>query len=70
MTGGICPKKKGKKARKHTPIVSKEQFGMMEHLTAEGKISKKVMRAHEIEARGKKLPKYAHGGKSKKRRHA
>lgn len=45
-----------KKGRRHTPIVSRKQFGMMEHLASEGKISKKVMRAHEIEARGKKLP--------------
>ena len=54
MTYGKC-KKTG---RKHTPIKSRAQFGMLEHLTSEGKISRKVMRQHELEAKGKKLPKY------------
>lgn len=47
-----------KKGRKHTPIVSRAQFRLMEAKTAHGKISKKVMRAHEVEARGKKLPEH------------
>jgi hypothetical protein len=46
--------------------VSKKQFGMMEHLTSEGKISRKVMRAHEIEARGKNLPEYVKKKRAKK----
>ena len=52
--------------RKHTPIVSKKQFGMMEHLTSEGKISKKVMRRHELEAKGKRLPERVRVRKSKR----
>lgn len=52
MPHSKCPKT----GRKHTPIVSKKQFGKMEVLTRQGKISRKVMRAHELEARGKKLP--------------
>jgi hypothetical protein len=38
-----CCTKKG--SRKHTSIVSKKQFGKMEHLPSEGKISRKVRRA-------------------------
>ena len=58
MTYRGCGKTKGGRPRKHTPILSKGQFGMMEHLTSKGRIGKKVMRAHEIEARGKKLPEH------------
>jgi len=66
---GKCCKKKG---RKHTPIVSKAQRGMMGAELARRRKGKRAkmksmttgeLRAHLKESKGKKLPKRSRHGK-------
>jgi len=67
------PKKKGKKHRKHTPIVSEKQRGFFGAELARKKAGKKTrtkmsqaeLKRHLKESKGKKLP--AKTGRKKKR---
>ena len=69
----IMPKKKGKKHRKHTPIVSEKQRGFFGAELARKKAGKKTrtkmsqaeLKRHLKESKGKKLP--AKTGRKKKR---
>jgi hypothetical protein len=72
MTTRSCPKKRSGKHRKHTPIVSEKQRGLFGAEYARRKagkkgrmpgITKKELRSHLKEAKGKKLP-----AKSRRRR--
>ena len=64
MTGKGCPKTKSGKRRKHTPIVSEKQQGFFGAEYARKKagkkgkteMSKKVLKKHLTESKGKKLP--------------
>jgi len=77
MSGKGCRKKKGKKHRKHTPIVSKKQRGLFGAELARRKAGKKrrmkgittaELRSHLKESKGKKLPKRSKRKRKRKRK--